>query len=59
LDPVQQATALMLGLAVKTPEGLTSTFEFSNGVIKANGKTFNVNENLMFFDGMINAALNP
>ncbi len=59
LDPAQQATALMLGLAVKTPEGLTSKFEFSNGVIKANGRTFDVNENLKFIDSMINAALNP
>lgn len=59
LDPAQQATALMLGLAVKTPEGLRSSFEFANGVIKANGKTFDVKENLKFLDNMINAALNP
>lgn len=59
LDPAQQATALMLGLAVKTPEGLRSSFDFSNGVIKANGKTFDVKENLKFLDNMINAALNP
>ena len=59
LDQAQQATALMLGLAVKTPEGLKSSFEFANGVIKANGKTFDVKENLKFLDNMINAALNP
>lgn len=59
LDSAQQATALMLGLAVKTPEGLRSSFEFANGVIKANGKTFDVKENLKFLDNMINAALNP
>jgi hypothetical protein len=59
LDSAQQAMALMLGLAVKTPEGLRSSFEFANGVIKANGKTFDVKENLKFLDNMINAALNP
>lgn len=59
LDKTQQMTALMLGLAVKTPEGLKSSFEFTNGVISANGKSFNVQENLKFFDDIINAALNP
>jgi uncharacterized protein YdgA (DUF945 family) len=59
LDSVQQATALMLGLAVKTPDGLTSNFEFSNGVIKANGRTFDVKQNLKFLDKMMNAALYP
>ena len=59
LDKTQQMTALMLGLAVKTPEGLKSSFEFTNGVISANGKSFNVQENLKFLDDMINAAINP
>lgn len=59
LDDAQKTTALMLGLAVKTPEGLKTSFEFTNGVITANGKTFDVKENLTFFDNMINTALNP
>lgn len=59
LDSGQQATALMLGLAVKTPDGLTSNVEFSNGVIKANGRTFDVKQNLKFLDNMMNAALYP
>ena len=59
LDNAQQTTALMLGLAVKTPEGLKTSFEFSDGVIKANGKTFDVKDNLKFLDNLINAALNP
>lgn len=59
LDKTQQMTALMLGLAVKTPEGLKTSFEFKNGVILANGKSFNVQENLKFLDDMINAVLNP
>jgi hypothetical protein len=59
LDSGQQATALMLGLAVKTPDGLTSNVEFSNGVIKANGRTFDVKQNLKFLDKMMNAALYP
>jgi hypothetical protein len=59
LDRTQQTTALMLGLAVKTPEGLKTSFEFTNGVISANGKSFNVQENLKFLDDMINAVLNP
>ncbi|MFY9136136.1 DUF945 family protein [Zwartia sp.] len=59
LDTAQQTTALMFGLAVKTPEGLQSSFELMNGVIKANGKTFDVKDNLKFLDNVINAALNP
>jgi len=59
LDKTQQMTALMLGLAVKTPEGLKTSFEFTKGVIVANGKSFNVQENLKFIDDMINAVLNP
>lgn len=59
LDTAQQTTALMFGLAVKTPEGLKSSFEFMNGVITANGKTFDVKDNLKFLDNVINAALNP
>jgi len=59
LDKTQQMTALMLGLAVKTPEGLKTSFEFTKGVIVANGKSFNVQENLKFLDDMINAVLNP
>lgn len=59
LDNAQQATVLMLGLAVKTPEGLQLSFEFSDGVIKANGKTYDVKDNLKFLDNLINSALNP
>lgn len=59
LDRTQQTTALMLGLAVKTPEGLKTSFEFTKGVILANGKSFNVQENLKFLDDMINGVLNP
>ncbi len=59
LDTAQQTTALMFGLAVKTPEGLKTSFEFVNGVITANGKTFDVKDNLKFLDNVINAALNP
>jgi len=59
LDNAQRMTALMLGLAVKTPEGLKTSFEFINGVIKANGKTFDIKDNLTFLDNMINALLNP
>jgi len=59
LDNAQRTTALMLGLAVKTPEGLKTSFEFANGAITANGKTFDVKDNLKFLDNIINAALNP
>lgn len=59
LDKAQQTTALMLGLAVKTPEGLQTSFKFTNGAISANGKSFNVQENLKFLDDMINSVLNP
>lgn len=59
LDKAQQTTALMLGLAVKTPEGLKTSFNFTQGAITANGKSFDVKENLKFLDDMINAALNP
>lgn len=59
LDNTQRTTALMLGLAVKTPEGLKTSFQFSNGVIKANNKTFDLKENLNYIDSLINAALTP
>ena len=59
LDKELQATALMLGLAVKTPEGLKTSFEFANGVIKANGKTSNEKEKLKFLDDIINSLLKP
>ncbi len=54
LDKAQQTTALMLGLAVKTPEGLKANFEFTNGSLSVNGKIFNVKDNLKFLDDMIN-----
>jgi uncharacterized protein YdgA (DUF945 family) len=57
LDKAQQTTALMLGLAVKTPEGLKTGFEFTNGALSVNGKVFNVKDNLKFLDDMINIAL--
>jgi hypothetical protein len=57
LDKAQQTTALMLGLAVKTPEGLKTSFGFTNGALSVNGKIFNVKDNLKFLDDMINIAL--
>lgn len=57
LDKAQQTTALMFGLAVKTPDGLKSSFQFNNGALSANGKIFNVKENLKFIDDIINTAL--
>jgi hypothetical protein len=57
LDKAQQTTALMLGLAVKTPDGLKTSFDFTNGVLSVNGKTFNVKDNLKFLDDIINIAL--
>lgn len=59
LDKDLQATALMLGIAVKTPEGLKTSFELANGITKVNGKTSNEKENLQFLDGIINSALKP
>jgi|GEM_PF-646938 uncharacterized protein YdgA (DUF945 family) len=57
LDKAQQTTALMLGLAVKTPEGLKTSFVFNNGSLSVNGKIFNVKDNLKFLDDVINIAL--
>jgi len=59
LDKELQATALVLGLAVKTPEGLKTSFEFANGITRVNGKTFNEKENFKFLDDIINAVLKP
>jgi hypothetical protein len=59
LDKDLQATALMLGIAVKTPEGIKTSFELANGITKVNGKTSNEKENLKFLDNMINSALKP
>lgn len=59
LDKDLQATALMLGIAVKTPEGIKTSFELANGITKVNGKISNEKENLKFLDDMINSALKP
>ena len=59
LDNTQRATALMLGLAMASPDGLKASFEFAKGVIKLNGKSHQVSQYLGTVDSMINAALNP
>ena len=59
LDDTQRSTALMLGLATATPEGLKASFEFAKGVLTVNGKSHQVNQYLGGADSMINSALNP
>jgi len=59
LDDTQRSTALMLGLALATPEGLKASFEFAKGVLTVNGKSHQVSQYLVGADSFINAALNP
>ncbi len=59
LNTAQSTTALLLGLATATPEGLNSSFSFANGLIQINGRSFNVNEYLKFSDDLINSFLLP
>ena len=57
LDPAQSTTALLLGLAVSTQEGLKSSFDFASGVIKINGRAFDIKEYLAYADDWMNNFL--
>lgn len=59
LDPAQTTTALLLGLAISTPDGLMSAFDLTAGVIKINGRAFDIKEYLTYSDDMINSLLTP
>lgn len=59
LDPAQTTTAVLLGLAIPTPDGLKSAFDFSEGVIKINGRAFDIKEYLTYSDDVINSLLAP
>ena len=59
IDKAQRSTALLLGIAVGTPEGIKAAFDFASGVVKVNGKTFNVKEYLTYADDVINEAITP
>ncbi|MDO9025510.1 DUF945 family protein [Zwartia sp.] len=59
LDPAQTTTAVLLGLAIPTPDGLKSAFDFSEGVIKINGRAFDIKEYLTYSDNVINSLLAP
>jgi uncharacterized protein YdgA (DUF945 family) len=59
VDNTQKRLALMLGLATETREGLRASFQFSNGTLRANGKSYDVRDNLAYFDEIINAKLYP
>ncbi len=59
IDNTQKRLALMLGLATETREGLRANFQLANGSIRANGKSYDVRDNLAYFDEMINATLYP
>ena len=59
IDNTQKRLALMLGIATETKEGLRANFQFANGSIRANGKTYDVRDNMAYFDELINSALYP
>ena len=59
IDNTQKRLALLLGLATETREGLRASFQLTNGTIRANGKSYDVRDNLTYFDDMINAKLYP
>ena len=59
IDNTQKRLALMLGIATETKEGLRANFQFANGSIRANGKTYDVRDNMAYFDELINSALHP
>ena len=59
IDNTQKRLALMLGIATETKEGLRANFQFANGSIRANGKTYDVRDNMAYVDGLINSALYP
>lgn len=41
LNPQQRKTLISLGFATETPEGVRASYEFSNGILKVNGKVNN------------------
>ena len=59
IDNTQKRLALLLGIATETREGLRANFQFANGTLRANGKNYDVRDNLAYFDDLINAALYP
>lgn len=59
LDNSQRAGALMFGLAQSTPDGLKSSFSLKDGIVHANGKTFDVSQNLIYVDNVLNSMFNP
>lgn len=59
LDNTQKRLALLLGLATESRDGLKANVQFANGVLKANGKTYDLRGNLAYFDGLITGYLYP
>jgi hypothetical protein len=59
IDNTQKRLALMLGIATETKEGLRASFQFANGSVRANGKNYDVRDNMAYLDGLINSALHP
>ena len=59
IDNTQKRLALLLGIATETREGLRASFQFANGTVRANGKSYDVRDNLSYFDELINAKLYP
>ena len=59
LDNTQKRLALLLGLATESRDGLKANVQFADGILKANGKTYDLRGNLTYFDGLITGYLYP
>ena len=49
----------MLGIATLTPDGLKASFEFADGKLKANGRSYDLSGSLEVIDAEVNAFLTP
>ncbi len=59
IDNTQKRLAVMLGIATLTPDGLKASFEFADGKLKANGRSYDLSGSLEVIDAEVNAFLTP
>ena len=59
IDNTQKRLALLFGLATESREGLRANIQFADGIVKANGKTYDVRDNMAYLDEQVNAVLFP
>ncbi len=59
LGALQSRMLVMLGLATDSREGLRASFEFKDGMLRANGRDYDLTTALGLLDSQINEAITP